>query len=688
MPQYDHIRLSDADKFESFICDLFNELEKTRSYKLCDTKTRHESGLDIFSDETQTAVRCEVKNPQKASANLFREMVDELERRIEFPLQKGIKFKRFVLVSTYGNDEILSQYIQVLRENKNYHFQIEYWGWDTIARHIKKHEHLIHKTFANTLPPLPKYLTAVPSVPKGFDKKRPEIEKIQQLLDAKKNQRPIVLVHPVKGNAKTSIAAFVAQNNRFDHIAWANAQNDIMLSLVHTLFNSPFRFYLDKTMPLKEKFRHLCKRLTQVPGNNLLIIDQIENTAQIAYIQQEIRTLNWNVLLLSQKQIHGFSNIPVKEVSPEKAQKLFYSDFRGSANEHAVARLLEHSDHNPFLIRFFSQKISRSPLDIGKLYEIVSAALRRTPHLKNYIDPHAKPRIVRRQRNVLKLLLAVYESEMKTFSPTEKQYLRYLALMPQGLLPFERLTTIFGIKKSHTTGFSAQLLDLAAKGYLQIHKKHFAVHPLVQAVLHKKLKPSPFNSRKLLEKLVQLSAFTSFSEFEQRQIYLPYMLSVLEKMTKADQGVAALAQNAAVMLRQLNAMNLAQHYIDLAIRALEHIHQTSEYYHEEIAIQLALTFAEQAEIYRQTGSYPKAIEFRQKAIALIEPIYGDEHLKLADQYKELAVLFFKNEQDEKAIELIDKALDIYKEQLPENTPRLLEALNVQEHISFFYERNQ
>ena len=75
---------------------------------------------------------------------------------------------------------------------------------------------------------------------------------------------------------------------------------------------------LEEQAELQTRFQLILRKLHQLPGNNLLVIDNAQK--QIA--QKEIYELlpgmpNWKVLLTSRRNLNGFDQLPLDKLSPE-----------------------------------------------------------------------------------------------------------------------------------------------------------------------------------------------------------------------------------------------------------------------------------------------------------------------------------------------------------------------------------
>ena len=87
-------------------------------------------------------------------------------------------------------------------------------------------------------------------------------------------------------------------------------------------FGMPF----DKYEKLKARFRRILRKLQQLPGHNLLVIDNAqEQVAQKEVYEHLPGPPNWNVLLTSRLSLGGFEQMRLETLAPAAALETQYS---------------------------------------------------------------------------------------------------------------------------------------------------------------------------------------------------------------------------------------------------------------------------------------------------------------------------------------------------------------------------
>lgn len=125
--------------FEEFVCDIFNDMEKTNTYDLFGRKGQNQYGIDIYSSLKATVIQCKHKiitrADQKIREELLTDFKNELDRFKSFNEAMGGHFKKFIVASTYKNDTHLAA--ECIKLSIEHNIAVEYWSWDRLTRYIK-----------------------------------------------------------------------------------------------------------------------------------------------------------------------------------------------------------------------------------------------------------------------------------------------------------------------------------------------------------------------------------------------------------------------------------------------------------------------------------------------------------------------------------------------------------------------
>jgi len=78
-------------------------------------------------------------------------------------------------------------------------------------------------------------------------------------------------------------------------------------------------------------------------------------------------------------------------------------------------------------------------------------------------------------------------------------------------------------------------------------------------------------------------------------------------------------------------------------------------------------------VYDAKGEYDKALEYYQKALAISEKILGLENPSTASSHNNIAWLYYEMQNYQEAAKMMQKAIDVLEKVLPANHPNLINA---------------
>jgi hypothetical protein len=121
--------------FENFIEKFFNELEQTTSFQRFGVSGQRQNGIDVFSHEKGIAIQCKVKllsrHPNILQRELIKDLLVDFKDFEKYNNKPGVKFKKFILASTFRNDTKIQEECRKLSSAS---MQVEYWSWNTLLQ--------------------------------------------------------------------------------------------------------------------------------------------------------------------------------------------------------------------------------------------------------------------------------------------------------------------------------------------------------------------------------------------------------------------------------------------------------------------------------------------------------------------------------------------------------------------------
>jgi hypothetical protein len=143
--------INNSDTFEDSICDLFNHLETTFTYKRFGKNGHNQKGIDVFSTEKDCAIQCKKKDLSRKDLLIKKEILNDIEKDVNKVINDALKVKidKLIFVSTYKDHPEIDEFCEILKEELNTNFEIIYWGWDTLESKFLANKELLGKYWSN-----------------------------------------------------------------------------------------------------------------------------------------------------------------------------------------------------------------------------------------------------------------------------------------------------------------------------------------------------------------------------------------------------------------------------------------------------------------------------------------------------------------------------------------------------------
>lgn len=143
--------IDNRDTFEDLVCDLFNEIEHTNTFKRFGKNGHNQKGIDIFSPEKDVVIQCKKKDLSRKSILLRKELFNDIENDINKIISGELKigFKIIYFVSTYQDHPDIDEYCESIKDENNLSFEVVYWGWNTLENRILNYPSLLSKYYSN-----------------------------------------------------------------------------------------------------------------------------------------------------------------------------------------------------------------------------------------------------------------------------------------------------------------------------------------------------------------------------------------------------------------------------------------------------------------------------------------------------------------------------------------------------------
>lgn len=517
------------------------------------------------------------------------------------------------------------------------------------------------------LPLVAQRLTRIPTIDlkKEFLGREADMQRLKEKLE---NTSKVVLMNGLGGIGKTVLAtAYVQQyGGDYDHLAWINRGEDLINSFaLNKDLEERLGIPLEQEEDLKARFHRILRKLNQLPGQNLLVIDNAQD--QVA--QKEIYdTLpsppSWRVLLTSRRNLSGFDRLPLDTLQPESARALFGLHYSGAFTEEALEALLKEIGYHTLTIELLAKLLDR-------LNNVLSvAALTKTLKEKQLDNPRLQQKVWARhsgeERGVYMHLMKAFE--LIDLTDQEKWLLKQFIV-----LPVERYTvpTLADFLQAEPLDINESLNNLSDKGWLTLHEdKTFSIHRLISKVAEYHLHLGFEDLETLVERLIQkmnVDAYTS--RVTATAPWINYATTVANYFTEENQVQLATLQNTiAKAYRSFGQYEEALDYSQRALAIRESVLRTN---HPDVA----KSYNDIANTYRSLRQFEEALDYSQKALAIVESVLGANHPDLAGYYNDIANIYRSLRQYEEALVYHQKTQTIGESVLEVNHPNLAISYN-------------
>ncbi|MFT5385102.1 MAG: tetratricopeptide (TPR) repeat protein [Saprospiraceae bacterium] len=535
-----------------------------------------------------------------------------------------------------------------------------------------------------------------------------QLEAIKTAFNEKKE---IILVNGLGGIGKTTVALEYAwQQNNFDHVAWLEITDKIPDAFINsTLLKNSLKVneLLSQVPPTQlstQGFELILDAMNQLPGDNLLILDNANNHDELMAQMEYLQSLHWKILFTSRIDSHllegDLHSISIDELSLPDAVLLFKEHFDvEAAQQSLVEALVKNLHHHTLLIEMVARAAKQQKIALPDLAEMVQEAFIHHEKLNEeairtgkYAGGKGMPKIDR-----ITLYIQKFFQEITELTEREKQYLRYFCLLPSNDYTKEELIDFFQVEEETNRNFNDVLSALIKKGLLSYkdteEKNTYKLHALVQDVAVRDLKPDAENCEIVIktfidklridqakdnpvdkfkwipfgERIVELIKSLTYGEIIELFHWLAFNYMNTGQYQKSkdllepshsivEQHFGDTHARTAVFQNDLGwTYNLLGKYNEASLQLGKALDSDIKEYGENHA-GVAITRSNLGVVYLSLGKYGKAQGLLTKALTSDQENFGVKHPKVATRQSNLAMVYRELGEYEKAGDLMEKAL--------------------------------
>ena len=498
----------------------------------------------------------------------------------------------------------------------------------------------------------------------------------------------IVLLTGVGGIGKTTIALSYCNNSeyasQFDNIAWVTVVNvehetpcQNKLPSEYDGFQSSFLRCLDdcesfdyktsKNLSVAENYERLLKKMNQLSGHNLLVIDDNLNDPEYLLRNKSmLESINWKILISTRTRPDGFEVIEVSELEMKYSTELFLQHYKkyDAVDSKVLPQLLTTIHHHPLLIELVAKACNKNPtLNISKLFETVKSldGLKKD-NLQNLVSletPQSLKEKEKRQR-LHNFIMSLFDTIGLSFD--EIQMLKLFSVLPPIDISYVDLLNMFKMADPF------ELLDnLCQKGWLisghsadsSPEDISFKCHELIQTAIRHKYKPTEADCKTILEFLIDILRYEPLGDPFKRVKYVLFAESILEILKEPHVSTAELSHNLNDFFEKLGDDPKALHYGERAMLARMTLLG-------EQNIVTASSYNNVGVTHRKLGEIDRAHYFLEKALNIRKKEFGENNLSVAETLNNIATVYMHQANTTGALKYFNLAMEIWKKHTQTN----------------------
>lgn len=336
---------------------------------------------------------------------------------------------------------------------------------------------------------LPKDLTLNPTcntvdlVPRDI-----EIEELNRLLSEKKH----ISINGVGGTGKSTVSKLYLQKyyDKYDHIIWLNADLNLFESIkLNDVLCGNLRIEI-KDLSNEDLLNKFVLALNQIPGNNLMLIDNANNDEALLGQLRMIRS--WNILASSRVVLKNFTAYKLPVLGFDDAEQIFAKHVSDPVDKSTLSEFFTLVGYNTLLIELVAKTIQNS-LDLNLQNFIDYLKNQELDNFELEIDIELEDTA----GNVQLFSFLQKTFELSDITDEERYLLDFFALLPSEI-DLRDLIDMAGSnnKKENTPYFLNMANKLSQKGWLERDKNKIRIHRMIQetSIYRQRKENAPFQS--------------------------------------------------------------------------------------------------------------------------------------------------------------------------------------------------
>jgi tetratricopeptide (TPR) repeat protein len=536
-----------------------------------------------------------------------------------------------------------------------------------------------------------------------------------------KDQRPLLLAG-IGGIGKTTLAAYYASQNesKYQHIAWINYLGNTKIDWVDQINNyQALGFRPQENLSTEERFEQLVHRLNQLPGQNLMIIDNLNTDAEAKELRKHISYLpkGWKVIVTSRVQIKDFQIFSIGTLQQDAAQHLFQKHYQLKPNDQIedLNALLEQVGYHTLVVELLAKTLQEMEhLSLADMLRRIRE--KGLTHLKIRAEvsvAHNREKAVQ----ISNYLTTLYD--LTNISEEEKSLLMVFSVLPAIPISFVQWCEMANVvEEEDRDEWMYWFATVSRKGWLEKtesgYPSNYFMSPVLKELFRDKMPPTFEVLAPFVYYFIDLLREDYNTNPYRTLAYLPFAENLIRHLPADNPNIANLKgwltlvyrfkgenyraldlqkevidfftpleadypvnlaqahNNLSLILFDLGDYDQAQKELQQYIRIAED-HQVQEYNPGLADHNMALIFKEKAD-------FEEALLHQQRAIEQFLQQDPPDHKMQALAYNNLSLIYQSTSELALAEEAINKAIEIMESQFDAIHPDLALALNNKGHL--------
>ncbi len=518
-----------------------------------------------------------------------------------------------------------------------------------------------------------KSLTILPPLPATFIGRLDKLAELDEFLRKGKNA---TLINGMGGMGKTTIAQQYVNlpeyTDRLKHLAWVTLNTSLKDDILKEFHNRDGLFCYDQNQTAEENYRRLLMILQNLPGPNLLVLDDNLNQPGIF---DGFGINIWQVLVCSRTIPEGFHKIDVDELSVSDARNLFYEHYHKNRNDKLVDQIVQTIARHTLTIELLA-KIANNNASLT-LEKILAGLAEKGLSFDEGTKIHSPYDKARNKKYINDCLDAAFNiAKAEHYDDKELiKFLLWFSVMPSDFISFEMLCEIFSIENKEQTAFSNRLNALSDLGWITGHQQSYKMHSVVQDVVRRRLEPDIENCFAVIDNIGWKLKTKPVENPLDKTKYIPYSLALLHYLAAQHKDIATLSNNLSNIYQAMG--NLPQ-ALDFQLKAIEIYEKILAFDHPD----LATSYSNLSNIYQDMGNLPQALVFQLKSIEIYKKVFIPDHDVLGTSFNNLSEIFRNMGNLPQALKFQLKSIEICEKNLAPDHPDLATSYN---NLSIIYQ---